>query len=110
MTWDSSRENGAWRTTHGGYWNDGLIDDSNVIGLPGVAQVLHALAKAQAGMCANGRDDARWPRLGRSVGVGEDVVVIAWSVACRVGGARRHKARCAPPVDGVARGGAYAKA
>ena len=68
---------GEQRTAVGLIGNDGPVDDSNVIGLPGVAQVLH-VSKPYKQVSREWKADTTLVHLGRGVVVGgRDVVVIA---------------------------------
>jgi 3-deoxy-7-phosphoheptulonate synthase len=68
---------GEQRTAVGLIGNDGPVDDSNVVGLPGVAQVLH-VSKPYKQVSREWRADTTLVSLGRGVVVGgRDVVVIA---------------------------------
>jgi 3-deoxy-7-phosphoheptulonate synthase len=68
---------GEQRTAVGLIGNDGPVDDSNVIGLAGVAQVLH-VSKPYKQVSREWKADTTLVRLGRGVIVGgKDVVVIA---------------------------------
>ena len=68
---------GEQRTAVGLIGNDGPVDDSNVIGLPGVAQVLH-VSKPSKQVSREWKADTTLVHLGRGVVVGgRDVVVIA---------------------------------
>jgi 3-deoxy-7-phosphoheptulonate synthase len=68
---------GEQRTAVGLIGNDGPVDDSNVIGLPGVAQVLH-VSKPYKQVSREWKADTTLVNLGRGVVVGgRDVVVIA---------------------------------
>ena len=68
---------GEQRTAVGLIGNDGPVDDSNVVGLPGVAQVLH-VSKPYKQVSREWKADTTLVNLGRGVVVGgKDVVVIA---------------------------------
>lgn len=68
---------GEQRTAVGLIGNDGPVDDSTVIGLPGVAQVLH-VSKPYKQVSREWKAETTLVRLGRDVVVGgRDVVVIA---------------------------------
>ena len=68
---------GEQRTAVGLIGNDGPVDDSNVIGLPGVAQVLH-VSMPYKQVSREWKADPTLVHLGRGVVVGgRDVVVIA---------------------------------
>jgi len=68
---------GEQRTAVGLIGNDGPIDDSNVIGMAGVAQVLH-VSKPYKQVSREWKADTTLVKLGRGVVVGSrDVVVIA---------------------------------
>jgi 3-deoxy-7-phosphoheptulonate synthase len=68
---------GSERTAVGLIGNDGPVDDSNVIGLPGVASVLH-VSKPYKQVSREWKADTTLVSLGRGVVVGgKDVVVIA---------------------------------
>ncbi len=68
---------GEQRTAVGLIGNDGPVDDSNVVGLPGVAQVLH-VSKPYKQVSREWKADTTLVTLGRGVVVGgRDVVVIA---------------------------------
>ncbi len=68
---------GEQRTAVGLIGNDGPVDDSNVIGLAGVAQVLH-VSKPYKQVSREWKADTTLVNLGRGVVVGgKDVVVIA---------------------------------
>ena len=68
---------GEQRTAVGLIGNDGPVDDSNVVGLPGVAQVLH-VSKPYKQVSREWKADTTLVNLGRGVMVGgRDVVVIA---------------------------------
>jgi 3-deoxy-7-phosphoheptulonate synthase len=68
---------GEQRTAVGLIGNDGPVDDSTVVGLPGVAQVLH-VSKPYKQVSREWKADTTLVSLGRGVVVGgRDVVVIA---------------------------------
>ena len=68
---------GEQRTAVGLIGNDGPVDDSNVVGLPGVAQVLH-VSKPYKQVSREWKAETTLVNLGRGVVVGgRDVVVIA---------------------------------
>src|SRR6186713_1583722 len=68
---------GEQRTAVGLIGNDGPVDDSNVVGLPGVAQVLH-VSKPYKQVSREWKSETTLVNLGRGVVVGgRDVVVIA---------------------------------
>ena len=68
---------GEQRTAVGLIGNDGPVDDSNVVGLPGVAQVLH-VSKPYKQVSREWKSETTLVSLGRGVVVGgRDVVVIA---------------------------------
>ena len=67
---------GEQRTAVGLIGNDGPVDDSTVVGLPGVAQVMH-VSKPYKQVSREWKADTTLVRLGPVVVGGRDVVVIA---------------------------------